>query len=668
MKSFFVAGFFLSVYMHGFGQIKKDYPIHPVPFTSVKVTGEFWQQRLETNRTVTLPFDFQKCEETGRISNFEKAAGMKQGAFEGIRFNDSDVYKIMEGAAYSLSIHPDPELDKYMDDLIAKIAGAQEPDGYLYTARTIDPKNLPGATGPERWSYLDQSHELYNVGHMYEAAVAHFLATGKRNFLNVAIKNADLIAQTFGPDKQYGVPGHEEIEIGLVKLYRVTGDIKYLNLAKYFLDTRGRRVEGAKYPQKLAAYDQNEKPVTELDKIEGHAVRAMYLYSAMADVAALTDDQQYIDALDRLWNDLANKKLYLTGGIGARRSGESFGDDYELPNESAYNETCAAIGNMLWNERMFLLKGEAKYFDVLERTLYNGFLSGVSLQGNTFFYPNPLACDGRDAFNQGVLGRKAWFDCSCCPTNVVRFLPSLPGYIYATKGDALYVNLYIGNEATINMMDKKLQITQHTNYPWDGKVNITLNPTGASSFKLLLRIPGWTQNNPVPGDLYRYVDNTPNHYNILVNGKQIHYQLENGYATIDRKWKKGDLVQLELTMNVRYVKANPKVEADLNRIAIERGPIVYCAEAVDNQGQISNIIFDMNKHCQTMMQPDLLGGIEQIKTQAVAFIVSEEGHEIHSATQSFTIIPYYAWAHRQVGEMAVWLPEKANSINIVTSE
>ncbi|MDZ7333408.1 MAG: glycoside hydrolase family 127 protein, partial [candidate division KSB1 bacterium] len=397
---------------------QKDYPIKPVPFTDVQVTDQFWQPRMETNRTVTIPYDFKKCEETGRIDNFAKAGGLMEGEFVGIRYNDSDVYKVIEGAAYSLRLYPDPQLEQYLDDLIAKIAAAQEDDGYLYTARTINPAKPPKNAGPERWSYLIHSHELYNVGHMYEAAVAYYQATGKRSLLDVAIKNANLIDSVFGPGKKHDPPGHQEIEIGLTKLYRVTGDERYLKLAKFFLDQRGRYIGRKPYDEYISAeYTQDHKPVIEQDEAVGHAVRAGYMYSGMADVAALTGDQDYIKAIDRIWENVVSKKLYITGGIGARSEGEAFGDNYELPNLEAYNETCAAIANMFWNHRLFLLHGDAKYIDVLERTLYNGFLSGVGLDGNEFFYPNPLESDGRH-------NRSPWFDCACCPVNVVLFLPS----------------------------------------------------------------------------------------------------------------------------------------------------------------------------------------------------------------------------------------------------
>ena len=647
-----------------FGQKSGDYPITPVPFTKVTITDNFWKPRLETNRMVTIPYDFQKCEQTGRIQNFEVAAGMKQGKFDGIRFDDSDVFKIMEGAAYSLAIYPDSTLDAYMDDLISKIAGAQEDDGYLYTNRTIDPQNPARDAGPERWSFLDQSHELYNVGHMYEAAVAHYLATGKRNFLDVAIKNADLIAATFGEDEQYGVPGHQEIEIGLVKLYRITGNEQYLKTAKYFLDIRGRKVENAKYPQKLSSYSQSHIPVIEQDEAIGHSVRALYMYSGMADVAAITGDKEYIAAIEKIWEDVAYRKLYLTGGIGAKHDGEAFGKAYELPNLTAYNETCAAIANCLWNYRMFLLKGQSKYFDILERTLYNGFLSGISLAGDSFFYPNPLACDGQYAFNQGANTRKAWFDCSCCPSNIVRFLPSLPGYIYAKKGDEVFVNLYISGEAAFDVNGVNVQISQITSYPWEGKVKIKVNPSNPVDLKLRLRIPSWATGRPVPGDLYTYYDAQISKVTASVNGASSNYRTEDGYLNIERKWQNGDEVILNLPMNINLVTSNEKVSENHGRLALERGPIVYCAEGIDNRGSVFNLLLPEFAPISVQWKPELLGGINMLKAKVPAFRVRETGEEIRTRNHNLVFIPYYAWSNRRAGEMNVWFPQRAKSVII----
>lgn len=632
-----------------------DYPVKPVAFTKVKFTDNFWLQRLDTNRIVTIPFDFAKCEETHRIDNFAVAGGLKKGTFVGIRYNDSDVYKVIEGASYSLNIHPDPQLEKYLDDLIAKIAAAQEDDGYLYTCRTINPDTLPPYTGKTRWSQLKDSHELYNIGHMYEAAVAYYQATGKKSLLNVAIKSANLIDKTFGPgkDQLHGVPGHQEIEIGLVKLYRITGNERYLKLAKYFLDQRGNAeghelyVYGENGSNKV--YTQDFKPVTEQTEAVGHAVRAVYMYSAMADIAALTGDRRYKNAVEKLWNNVVSKKLYITGGIGAKSAGEAFGDNYYLPNLSAYNETCAAVGNMLWNLRMFLLEGDAKYIDVLERTLYNGFLSGVSIHGDEFFYPNPLESDGSHE-------RKPWFSCSCCPTNVVRFLPSLPGYVYARTDDNLFVNLYIGNDAKIMMNFGEVRVSQVTEYPWNGNVKIKIEPEAESKFTVSLRIPGWAQNRPVPSDLYHYLTRSKQNTVIKVNDKEINFTVDKGYAKINRLWEKGDVVEINFPMPVRKVIANAKVKEDVGKFSIERGPVVYCAEWVDNGGKVRNLLLDKKAHFTHYFDKNLINGVEVIKGKAKSLSVDKQDNSIVKKEQDFTAIPYFAWAHRGNGEMAVWFP------------
>ncbi|MGI9552936.1 MAG: glycoside hydrolase family 127 protein [Aurantibacter sp.] len=616
-----------------------DYPIQPVPFTSVHIEDGFWSPRLETNRKVTIPYNFKKCEETGRLRNFAIAGGLEEGEFEGIFFNDSDVFKVIEGASYSLQVHEDPELKSFLDDLIAKIAAAQEYDGYLYTNRTIDPSKAADGGGEKRWTNLKTFHELYNVGHLYEAAVAHFQATGERSLLNVALKNADLIDQVFGPGKNMGVPGHQEIEIGLVKLYRTTGEKRYLNLAKFFIDQRGNaeghNIADGEYAGK---YQQDHLPLEQQNEAVGHAVRAGYFYSGATDVAALTGETAYDEALDKIWNDIVHQKIYLTGGIGAEPKHEGFGPDYELPNATAYTETCAAIALMLWNHRMFLKSGEVKFMDVFERTLYNGFLAGVSFEGNTFFYPNPLETDGVAKFNQGVCGRSAWFDCSCCPVNVVRILPSLPGYMYATKGNEVYVNLYIGNETEIPLADRILQLRQTTNYPWDGQVELEVLNTEAIPAIFKLRIPGWARNEVMDGDLYSYADNQKPSVSLSVNGETKKMAIEDGYFTLENQnWKKNDKINISFEMPVRKVASHELVAANAGKIALERGPLVYCSEEVDNPDGVLNIKLSKNEKFAYFFDSELLGGLGKIKSQSV------------------TAIPYYAWAHREIGEMAVWL-------------
>ncbi|HYG35177.1 MAG TPA: glycoside hydrolase family 127 protein, partial [Clostridia bacterium] len=614
------------------------------PFTAVRVQDSFWSPRMETNRVTTVWYDFQKCEETGRIDNFAKAGKLMAGEFRGTPFDDSDVFKVIEGAAYTLSLHPDAKLDKYLDDLIAKIAAAQEPDGYLYTARTIDPKCRVDFFGPARWSKLEVSHELYNVGHLYEAAVAHFQATGKRSLLNVAIKSADLICKTFGPapEQLKEPPGHQEIEIGLVRLFRVTGNRRYLDQAQFFCDIRGR----ADTHKLRGDYQQDHKPITEQDEAVGHSVRAGYFYSGVADVAALTGDKAYVAAIDRLWDNVVSKKMHLTGGIGASPGGEAFGANYDLPNASAYLETCAAIANALWNERMFLLHGDAKYLDVLERVIYNGFLSGVSITGDRFFYPNPLESDGVGKFNHGSNERAPWFGCSCCPVNDVRFIPEIASFVYATRGNDLFVNLFVGGSAQFDLNGTPIQVKQVTRYPWNGRIAITFEPAKAKRFTLNLRIPGWARNQPVPSDLYRYADDLNPRVNLALNGKPVNLKIEKGFARITRTWKPGDTVTLDLEMPVRRVVAHSAVKADRDRFAIERGPLVYCAEGADNGGKVLDKVFAGKVALQTEERPDLFGGIVATKLSSV-----ESG-------ETLTCIPYYAWCHRGPNEMRVWFPTK----------
>ncbi len=628
-----------------------DYPIQPVPFTSVRVNDSFWTPRLETNRVRTVWYDFQKCEETGRIDNFAKAAKQMPGPHKGDPFDDSDVYKVIEGAAYILALNPDPKLAQYTDALIDKIAAAQEADGYLYTARTIEPENPPGRASKKRW--LNErgalgngdSHELYNAGHLYEAGAAYFQATGKRKLLDVALKNANLVASVFGPqDDQLKIPsGHQEIEIGLIKLYRITQDQKYLDLAKFLLDCRGRNFNDAQAHRQPNPYYSDHVPVTEQTEAVGHAVRSAYMYSAMADVAALTGDREYLSAVGHLWNNVVGAKLHLTGGIGANPNGEAFGPDYDLPNATAYNETCAAIANALWNYRMFLLHGDAKYMDVLERIIYNGFLSGVGMTGDCFFYPNPLESDGKTKFNHGSNTRAAWFGCSCCPVNDVRFMPSIAGFIYGLSGSNLFVNLYIGGSVESKIAGTRVKITQQTKYPWDGKVTLKVDPERPTPFTMKLRVPGWAQNEPVPSDLYAYEDGLEPEAHLAVDGKKTKIHLENGYAKISQKWKPGDTISLDFEMPVRRVRAHPAVKADDWHFAVERGPLVYCAEGADNNGKVLSSNFAAPVSFKTEDRSDLLGGIVTIK--------------MTSPNKTFNLIPYYAWSHRGPNEMRVWFPK-----------
>lgn len=648
----------------------KDYPIQAVPFTNVKVDDNFWKPRLEINRTVTIPSSFEQCKITGRIKNFEMAAA-REGKFCTVYpFDDTDIYKTIEGASYSLKVHPDPKLEAFIDTLITLIKSAQEPDGYLYTARTIDPAKAGRMAGPERWvNERQHSHELYNAGHLYEAATAHFLATGKRSLLNIAIDNANLIESIFGPTKRHVAPGHQVIEMGLVKLYRVTGDERYLSLAKYFLDERGR----VKYDStskdgfRNGMYWQDHKPVTQQTEAVGHAVRAVYMYAGMADIAALTGDKSYLHAIDKIWQNAVGKKLYVTGGIGAAGDGERFGNDYELPNATAYCETCASIGNVYWNHRMFLLHGESKYIDVLEKSLYNSLLSGIGMDGKTFFYTNTLQIKDHFRHSDIETKRSTWFPCSCCPTNVTRILPSVPGYAYAQRGDDIYVNLFISGSADLKTSKgAALIVRQESNYPWEGNVKIMVEPARTTRLRLLVRVPGWAQDQALPGDLYHFKPSQKSNVQILVNGKAFEAKIEEGYAVLDREWKKSDVVQFVLPMEPRKVYANEHLTEDAGKVALQRGPLMYCAEGVDNDGKAGNIVIPTSAELKTEFKPGLLGGVVVLKGEGKAPTVSADGTSISTASKQFTAIPYYAWAHRGEGEMTVWFPEKIRAIDLIS--
>lgn len=651
MKRFIATSLLAVMAVTGFAQDKKQqshgYPIDPVPFTSVKVTDAFWGQRLQASRETTIPLAFSKCEETGRYENFVKAANPSD-SYEvgGLAFDDTDVYKTIEGASYLLQTYPDPKLEAYIDSVLVIVKAAQEPDGYLYTSRTMNPKHPHEWAGTERWELVeDLSHEFYNLGHMVEGAIAHYQATGKRNFLDIAIAYADCVCREIGDgaDQVVRVPGHQIAEMALAKLYLVTGEKKYLDQAKFFLDKRG-------YTTRTDEYSQAHKPVLEQDEAVGHAVRAAYMYAGMADVAALTGDQGYIDAIDAIWDNIVTKKLYITGGIGATSNGEAFGENYELPNMSAYCETCAAIGNVYVNHRLFLLHGESKYYDVLERTLYNGLISGVSLDGGGFFYPNPLESIGQHQ-------RQPWFGCACCPSNICRFIPSLPGYIYATKGSDVYVNLFMSNTSNLTINGKKVALSQETRYPWNGDIAITVDNNKAGQWTMKVRVPGWVRNQVVPSNLYEYSDGKRLSYCISVNGEKVEGELQNGYFCIDRKWKKGDVVRVHFDMEPRTVKANYKVEADRGRISVERGPIVYCAEWPDNDFDVLSIVMNREPKFELVERPDLLYGLNQLKTDAQVLSYDDNGRLVAEDVK-LTLIPYYAWCHRGSGEMAVWLPQE----------
>ncbi len=633
------------------------YPISPVPFTAVKVTpGTFWGQRLEASRKVTIPLAFSKCEETGRYTNFSNAAQhlkdpSKVFKVGGLSFDDTDPYKTIEGASYILQTYPDKKLVQYIDSVLDVIASAQEPDGYLYTSRTQNPQHPHEWAGDKRWSKEeDLSHELYNLGHMVEGAIAHYQATGSRKFLDIAIRYADCVCREVGPNPGQAcvVPGHQIAEMALAKLYLVTGDKKYLDEAKFFLDYRGKTTI-------THDYSQAHKPVIEQDEAVGHAVRAAYMYAGMADVAALTGDKDYIKAIDAIWDNIVSKKLYITGGIGATSNGEAFGKNYELPNMSAYCETCAAIGNVYVNYRLFLLHGDSKYYDVLERTLYNGLISGVSLEGNGFFYPNPLESMGQHQ-------RQAWFGCACCPSNICRFIPSLPGYIYAVKDKNVYVNLFLSNKSNLTVAGKKVALSQTTEYPWNGDITVNVDQNATGQFAMKIRIPGWVRNQVVPSNLYQYTDGKRLGYTVTVNGSVVGAISADGYYTINRKWKKGDKLQIHFDMEARTVRANNKVEADRGMVSIERGPIVYCAEHPDNSFDIMGALINQNPQF-TLGKGEIAGTpVQTLTTSAQTLNFNKQG-KLETQDQTLTLIPYYAWCHRGSGKMRVWLPQDLNATN-----
>lgn len=669
-NKFRIAFVLLMIWLPMVGQAQlKDYPIQGITFTQVKLEDKFWLPRIETNHKVTIPASFARCEETGRVKNFEMAAA-KEGKFCTVYpFDDTDIYKTIEGASYSLSLYPDKKLALYIDTLITKVAAAQEPDGYLYTARTINPASPHAWAGPERWvKERELSHELYNSGHLYEAAAAHYLATGKRNLLDIAIRNADLVCSVFGHDKRHVAPGHQVVEMGLVKLYRITGKKEYLATAKYFLEERGHFTgydSKNKDPWKNGSYWQDHIPVVDQDEALGHAVRAAYLYAAMADIAALTGDEKFLKAIDAIWENVVSKKIYVQGGIGSIGDGERFGENYYLPNSSAYNETCAAIANVYWNHRMFMLHGDSKYIDILEKSLYNGLISGVGMDGKSFFYTNVLEVKNSYHDHQEST-RSGWFPCSCCPTNVTRLVPSIPGYMYAQQGNKLYVNLFASSKAKVTINKKAVEIIQKNNYPWDGDLNFVVNASSAQAFDLLIRIPGWAQQQAIPSDLYTFAAPTSNKVSITLNGKPLEHKIEQGYAVLSRTWKKGDVVKVNLPMDVQRVMANDKVKDDLGRVAIQRGPLVYCAEWPDNGGKTSNIILPSGTVLLPEVKDGLLNGVVTLSGEATAVKVNVQDNTISTVKHPFVAIPYYAWAHRGKGEMTVWFPAKVTDIDLIS--
>ena len=618
--------------------------LEPVNIQNVKLTDEFWLPIIKRVQEKTIAYAIEKCEEEGRFDNFLIAGGKMSGPVKGVMpFDDSDVYKVIEGASNSLISAPNKPLEKLLDSLIGIIKIGQEPDGYLTTWRTINPAKPPApwvkVIEGKRWESLFMSHELYNAGHMYEAAAVHYEATGKRDFLDIAIKNADLMVKTFGDaeGKIKAVPGHQIIESGLIKLYQITKNEDYLNLAKYFLDNRGNPENHELY----GSYSQDHIPVVEQDEVVGHAVRAVYMYAAMADIAALKKDSTYHKAIDKLWDNMVEKKMYITGGIGAKHEGEAFGENYELPNLTAYNETCASIGDVYWNHRMHNLSGDVKYFDVIERTLYNGLISGLSLDGTNFFYPNALESDGKYEFNQGVATRKSWFDCSCCPTNIVRFIPALPGLIYSKTNNEVYINLYASNEATIDLANNKVAVSQKTSYPWNGDVQIKVNANNEEKFNVKMRIPGWAKNEVLPGSLYSYVNDMANSVEVYIDGKKEIINSMDGYVTLSSEKIKGKTIELKFPMTVRMVETSSLVAENRGKLALEYGPIVYAVEEIDNKENFDNITLPKISDFKVQMEQNLLEGVNTIQDSRLK------------------AIPYYAWSNRGVGKMKVWINQES---------
>lgn len=655
--------------------LSNGYPFSQVPFTSVKIAHDsFWGNRLQAARKVTIPLAFSKCETEHRYKNFEMAAYTLQhpghkgldtkewnvSKFMGFSFDDTDVYKTIEGASYILQTYPDKKLKAYIDSVLDVVAAAQEPDGYLYTARTINPKHPHNWSGDKRWEQDETlSHELYNLGHMVDAACAHYQATGSTKFLDIAKRYADCVVREVGPkDGQVKVvPGHQIAEMALARLYTLTGEKKYLDEAKYLLDYRGKT-------KIRNPYSQSHEPILKQSEAVGHAVRAGYMYAGIADVAALTQDSDYIKTIDRIWDNIVSKKYYITGGVGARHAGEAFGSNYELPNMTAYNETCAAISMVYLFERMFLLHGDSKYIDCLERTLYNGVISGMSMDGGRFFYPNPLSSDGKYAFNaDNNTTRQPWFGCACCPSNICRFIPSVPGYLFGVKDNNIFVNLFAANVSTIKVNGKDVILEETTEYPWNGDIKITVKKSNAKNANLLIRIPGWARNQVVPSDLYQFADKETPSYSVTVNGKAVEADLSanKGYLPV-KNIRKGDVVRIHFDMPVRTVIANQKVADDKSKVAVERGPLVYCAEAADNNGEpvlravmgkkpTFNVVDNYSiQNTETKNAPAFT--VKAIKTEGQILNDNADGISLKKCT--LTLIPYYAWNHRGANQMNVW--------------
>ncbi len=652
-------GIVFIIVLNSLGQNLATRKFEPVGFSQVTITDGFWKPTMDKVATATIPACIYQTEvKTARIRNFEKVArsmklpaGQASEKHEGIFYDDSDVYKALEAIAYSLKNHPDQTLEKKSDEWIDKIAAAQLPDGYIGTYYSLGRQD-------ERWSDMSM-HEDYNGGHLMEAGVAYFNATSKRKLLDVAIRFADHFDSLFGPTKRHWVTGHQELELALVKLYRVTNDKKYLTLAHWLLEERGHKyARGYTWTQwKDTAYAQDVVPVREQKEITGHAVRAMYMYTGAADVAALTGDEGYMKAMNTVWEDVVYRNMYITGGIGSSGNNEGFSNDYDLPNEQAYCETCASVGMVFWNQRMNLMTGDSKFIDVLEKSLYNGARDGLSLTGDRFFYGNPLASDGGHF-------RKEWFGTACCPANIARLVASVGDYVYGVSDKGLWVNLFVGSNSSVKFGKVDVPIKLETNYPWEGNVKLTLDPKSKVKFALHVRIPGWAQGQAAPGDLYHFEGPSSTNFTLTLNGKPQPYSMENGYAVIDREWKKGDQIELMLPMDVKRIVTRSEVKQDDDRVALQRGPIVYCVEGADNRGKAWDLILPDKATFNTTYQKDLLEGVVTIQFQAPSLIVDQDGQSVKTEVRTITAIPYYAWCNRGQNPMQVWLPRRIKDVKI----
>jgi len=651
-KRLAIAAFVLSFfYMRAWAQTSL-LQFEPVGFADVTITDAFWKPKIDKVAGKTLAACIYQTETaTARIRNFEKVARGKGEAHGGIFYDDSDVFKALEAMAYSLKTNPNPQIEKKCDEWIDKIAAAQLPDGYLNTWYTL--KDIK-----QRWTDMSM-HEDYNAGHMIEAAVAYFNATGKRKFLDVVIKWADYFDATFGPGKKDWVTGHQELELALVKLYKTTHQQKYLSLAHWLLEERGHKLaKGYTWTDwKDTAYAQDVVPVRDQKEITGHAVRAMYMYTGAADVAALTGDEGYLKAMRRVWEDVVYRNMYITGGIGSAGSNEGFTVDYDLPNEQAYCETCASVGMVFWNQRMNLLTGNAEYIDVLEKSLYNGALDGLSLSGDRFFYGNPLASTGKNA-------RREWFGTACCPANIARLVASLGNYIYASSAKGIWVNLFVGSNTVIPIEKEKVSIKMETGYPWDGKIILSVDPQKKASFGLHLRIPGWAKGNAVPGDLYTFRQPGNETPVLIINDKKVEYTNDNGYAVVERVWKKGDKVIWDIPMPIKTLAAKDQLKQDKDRLALQRGPLVYCVEGADNDGKSWNILFPEKTEVSSIAYKVLDEPVIALQAAVPVIVTAADGFSLETITKKITAIPYYTWCNRGSNQMQVWLPVKINDIKV----